>query len=529
MYSLIQKQENHMSNIVVHLGSHRTGTTLLQQHLLNNQDLMLEAGVECLCPPRTRNLILHGLMKAPHNHTEESEVEAATSDKKLRNRFKRIKRQNRKIILSEENIIGQIRYNRETGSLFPHIVKRLQRFDLAFENVDIFYLSIRELSSWWVSCFSQSIKESYSPPGPEELEEICLSERSWKDVIQDIRNTYPNAILVVREFGCVTSDIKTQLKIVTGWSEFDVLPATYEKLNVSMSPAQLETILKERGDFSGAKKMAGMDTYQPFTDEQIALLNRKYQKDLKWLLSQKDEMLFFLDESNTNELVQSNTEKASDNAICLLHIGKCGGTYLRSYLNKNTDIPDNLLLLDHPQTLLKTLDKYGPDRKLAFIFRDPTQRFISAFNSRLRQGRPTYDSMWNNGEAIAFQWFETPNSLAEALYCGDERLMSAARFTMKSIQHLNLNYQYYLGSVECLKKERKNIIVCSSLENLDANLPKILKLLGIHEVTSNEEPEYHRALIKAEPLTKVAEKNLRRFWQKEYEIVEYCREIEKEI
>jgi hypothetical protein len=39
-----------------------------------------------------------------------------------------------------------------------------------------------------------------------------------------------------------------------------------------------------------------------------------------------------------------------------------------------------------------------PDMRLCFILRDPLSKMISGFNSRLVQGRPTYNSLWSPQE-----------------------------------------------------------------------------------------------------------------------------------
>ena len=135
---------------------------------------------------------------------------------------------------------------------------------------------------------------------------------------------------------------------------------------------------------------------------------------------------------------------ASDTSLCLLHIGKTGGTFLKSVLKHNsTKLPKSLKVLSHFDTVFSTRKELGPKRQLAFIFREPTARFRSGFMSRLRQGRPVYESLWTNEEAIAFNWFATPNSLAEALGSEDDRLRSAALFAMQHIRHIKLGYKHF--------------------------------------------------------------------------------------
>ena len=178
----------------------------------------------------------------------------------------------------------------------------------------------------------------------------------------------------------------------------------------------------------------------------------------------------------------------------MLHIGKTGGSFLRSVLKHNENcwsLP--LHLLGHGATLNGTAKRFGADRKLAFVVRDPLTRFSSAFYSRQRQGRPTYQSQWSAEEAAAFLWFETAEDLALALASPKEREKSAALFAFHAIQHLKGDLRHYLGGVEALLAERGKISICVDLPDLDAHLPKIMAGLGVPDFDMPLTPKSHQA------------------------------------
>ena len=129
--------------------------------------------------------------------------------------------------------------------------------------------------------------------------------------------------------------------------------------------------------------------------------------------------------------------------VCYLHIGKTAGTYVKSIAkNQAAVVSGSVRLCSHNETLNST-SKDFPGRKIAFTFRDPADRFCSAFDSRLRNGRPTYSSIWSSEEAITFGVFRTATKLAEALDSSDDYLRSAAEFGMQSISHLRRGYSYH--------------------------------------------------------------------------------------
>ncbi|SFR33193.1 hypothetical protein [Litoreibacter janthinus] len=225
-----------------------------------------------------------------------------------------------------------------------------------------------------------------------------------------------------------------------------------------------------------------------------------------------------------------NTTDPAIPPICMLHIGKTGGSFLRSVLKHNENRwTQPLHLLGHGATLGGTAKRFGADRKLAFVVRDPLARFSSAFYSRQRQGRPTYQSQWSAEEAAAFLWFETAEELALALASPKARERSAALFAFGAIQHLKSDLRHYLGGVESLLRERDNIAVCVDLPDLDAHLGDILACLGLPEFEMPPKPNTHAA---PEPLPKLsaqAEAALRTHWAEEFELYDVACDIARKL
>jgi len=90
-----------------------------------------------------------------------------------------------------------------------------------------------------------------------------------------------------------------------------------------------------------------------------------------------------------------------------LHIGKTGGTAVKHAL-KPVAAPGYLMLHGHDVRL----HDVAPDEQVFFFLRDPLSRFVSAFYSRQREGRPRYVVPWTPDEEAAFGRFRTANELA---------------------------------------------------------------------------------------------------------------------
>ena len=125
---------------------------------------------------------------------------------------------------------------------------------------------------------------------------------------------------------------------------------------------------------------------------------------------------------------------------CFLHIGKTAGTAIRAVIAQHKEThPDARLDVFTHETTLPDLLGIHPESSVTFFIRDPVERFVSGFNSRLRFGRPRYNVPWTEDEAAAFTRFPTPNALGEALSeeHADWRAASAA---MTSIYHARLDF-----------------------------------------------------------------------------------------
>jgi len=208
--------------------------------------------------------------------------------------------------------------------------------------------------------------------------------------------------------------------------------------------------------------------------------------------------------------------------ICVFHIAKTGGTYLRNVAKRNEKyLSGRTLFLNHRSTLFTTSEEYGSNRKFAFVFRNPEERFVSAFYSRLRNGRPTNSLKWSSGEAVAFMYFRDPNSLAEALYTEDDRMRSAAIFAMESIVHIGRNYSFYFGNTNLLFDNIGNLSACIELDDLTRNLTGFMKLLGYSEVESKPASPLHTNRIEPVELTDLAKTNLKKFWVEDFKIYDF--------
>ena len=218
-----------------------------------------------------------------------------------------------------------------------------------------------------------------------------------------------------------------------------------------------------------------------------------------------------------------------------LHIGKTGGTALKHTIGSvQAATSANMARCPyvvhlHPHSV--RLRDVPEGKKFFFIVRDPVDRFVSGFYSRLREGRPRYFARWSEQERDAFERFGTPDTLASALSATNDRERESAQFAMQNIAHVRDSYwkwfeseDYFLSRLEDLFFIGFQVRLSRDFEILKSKLrlPKDLTL-PTDEVQSHANPRHlDRTLRKA------AAANLRTYYEKDYQFLKLCDRIIRE-
>ena len=213
--------------------------------------------------------------------------------------------------------------------------------------------------------------------------------------------------------------------------------------------------------------------------------------------------------------------------VRILHIGKTGGTAIRAAIRphiKNGKSRHDIAMLSHGFDIVRASVEF-PCADLIFFVRDPVKRFVSGFNSRLRMGRPRYNSPWSAAENRAFSRFNKVNSLGEALSAELQKDRDDAIKAIMSISHTRRGYLHYLKSIYMLEKLSPRIIFIGRQEYLDSDVDSAKSLLGIEDdiVLPTDDVGAHRTPRNHQnKLSFVAHRNLSKYLHEEYEIYNWC-------
>lgn len=233
--------------------------------------------------------------------------------------------------------------------------------------------------------------------------------------------------------------------------------------------------------------------------------------------------------------------------VHMLHIGKTGGTALKATFRQNADrvlvtysrnkrtvkasfrrpaAERELVLRLHPHSY--TLRDVPVGEKVFFFLRDPVSRFVSGFNSRLRQGQPRHQKRWTSNEAEAFAHFDTPNALGRALASEDANTRIAAEAAMRGITHVQSSLWDWFHDPEYFEQRINDVLFVGFQETLNDDFETLKSILNLpqharlpaDDVTSHRTPQ---GLDRK--LDDVAQQALRRWYARDYEFLKLCRSL----
>lgn len=217
-------------------------------------------------------------------------------------------------------------------------------------------------------------------------------------------------------------------------------------------------------------------------------------------------------------------EKSNKQKVHFLHIGKTGGSAIKSVLEHYLETPSFSIVLHPHETSLSDVPQ---GEKAVFFLRDPISRFVSGFYSRRRKGQPRYYSEWSDQERKVFEVFETPNQLACALADETSGLHLLAFEAMGSIEHLR-TYQQWYKNFGYFRSRFNDIFFVGFQESLDDDFYLLKAILGIPEVAAlpvddviaHRNPKNLDRSIEPHGIAK-----LREWYSEDHEFVSLCRDL----
>lgn len=278
-----------LMDIILHVGSHRTGSTSFQHYLRGNRAELAAQGTALWEPHMLRKGLFDGLFATPRMQNGRNLQRRAMG--RVRLHAAQAKRAGAdRLLVSEENMIGAPRACLRAASLFPAIGERMARLDAAFEGrITRVVMCIRAQDLWWSSIAAYGVGRGHGLPDETRLTALAASPRTWRDVITDMSCALPEAEIHVMPFEQFAGRADKLLEEATGHTA----PPAHAKswLNRSPDAAMLRDKMEENG--VGAHELpshlaTAEGRWNPFTPAQGAALREAYADDMMWLTAGAD-------------------------------------------------------------------------------------------------------------------------------------------------------------------------------------------------------------------------------------------------
>ncbi len=211
--------------LILHLGAHRTGSTALQETLVAGQRSLERSGLRVLVHSelgRIPGFAKVGRTGDPAPARAALAAACAGADR---------------VLISEENLIGDMGWNIRSGSFYHRAGDRLAAYRDVFATAPKrIGLGIRGYAEYWIS--AHAFELSYRRLGDKKpvrfadsKAALAATERGWLDLIDDVRATFPGAEIHVwpAEAGVTAPDLVRRL---TGLSNL-VLAAPAARVNAA--------------------------------------------------------------------------------------------------------------------------------------------------------------------------------------------------------------------------------------------------------------------------------------------------------
>lgn len=282
--------------VILHAGAHRCATTSFQEYMRQNAETLREGGVGFWGPHRTRNGLLHGILPAPGVKGARDLSQRAQG--RLRMNLNRSRENGvRHLLISDENVIGNVRSNLRLTELYSGIGERMARFAEAFDGqlTDLAF-NIRSLETFWTSSLAYAVARGHRVPVPAQLQALAENTRGWRDVLTDVACALPGVNIHVLPFEWFGGRPELQVEMLTGVTG----PRSHARVKLNSS-LRLEELHSQLPGFSTENLPEGEGRWRPFDEYQTAELRERYADDLMWLMSGADGLVQLVQDPEKTE------------------------------------------------------------------------------------------------------------------------------------------------------------------------------------------------------------------------------------
>lgn len=291
--ALFAQWVNRAMDIVLHVGAHGTGTKHIRDYMRRHAEFFAARRTGCLtcCGSDTQTAGAGGSADGNNGNLREKLARVR------RNEFERL-------IVSDDDLIGTLPENIETGALYPTAGRRLRDiFQTSDVQVTTVLISTRSLELYWCAALAHGVLQGAEVPNRDKLRALAHAWRGWREVITDMAAALPKAAIRVLPFEEYAG---RPHQFLADGLEIETVAEVPRTVGTAGAPAlpELRRVLKERG-WSQTVLPFGMGAWNPFTNEEHAALREKYADDRMWLTAGADGLATLIEDRRRDRAGQT--------------------------------------------------------------------------------------------------------------------------------------------------------------------------------------------------------------------------------
>lgn len=266
--------------LILHIGAHRTATTAMQDMFVANNATLDERAIKAL---------VHRQLGGDSGF---SDVVHQKDWGQPRAWIKAQTKAAQKVIISDENMIGDMGWNVRSGTFYNRASIKLTAYrDFLAQTPTRIGLGIRHYASYWLSAHGQELlyrnmKKQGVPRFDDLRPALLAAKRGWLDLIADVRAVFKTAEIVVWpvEAKIPINQLGQRLLNEEGLMLTPPPAGVNSGPKTGVIPA-LETFRAAHLSAPRAKIRAWLETqqttgYQGFSTEEMTRLGQRYQSDI---------------------------------------------------------------------------------------------------------------------------------------------------------------------------------------------------------------------------------------------------------
>lgn len=192
-------------DLTVHIGAHRTGSTLVAQAITQSVADHPDCGVAVWHPRHLR--AMGGWQAVPRSLKPDGAPASKTAARILEglraqlddDAQAEVARGVEHLVISEENLMGTMRTNMGQSIFYPDVARRLAAYATVLPKPPTrVAIGVRDYGSVWSSAFHYIPQAGKEPPSREAARAVLLdSNRGWTDIIAEVYSVWPDVEIYV--------------------------------------------------------------------------------------------------------------------------------------------------------------------------------------------------------------------------------------------------------------------------------------------------------------------------------------------